>query len=122
MLDFYKTGHEEIDQDHEKLFEILKIMVNKEELKEDISELKIFLIKHFANEERIMETVNYPLKKYHRDAHSELLVSYNRLIESKDRSLRAFLAKDLKTMFEHHIEWYDIPFGNHLAGLKSGRR
>lgn len=85
--DSYKIEQETIDQEHHKLFEIaLKTLDHqnnenpKEFIKSCVKELYNYMKIHFENEEKIMETIGYPLYSSHKKLHDNIIEQMNGFI------------------------------------------
>ena len=80
FTDIYRTGIEQIDQEHEHLFEIVRetndlihnnLLHDKyDEIIHLINELKEYTSFHFADEEAYMESINYPGLDAQKRAHT----------------------------------------------------
>jgi len=75
---FLSVGNARIDQDHQRLFEILNRLADADARRERavvadaVEEMVSYAIEHFAREEELMEAVRYPLLAEHRQQHREL--------------------------------------------------
>jgi len=87
----YNTGDFKIDSEHQKLFAIGKkalSIVNKNDLKNDLSDLKkivselfAYVSTHFSNEEKYMEKLNYPELKRHKVIHKKMISMLKELVD-----------------------------------------
>ena len=78
-----------IDEQHKKLFElagavedIAEHAVSKGKIKELLSEFFHYMRDHFSDEEKYMESINYPELEPHRKIHKEIIKSMVHLIGS----------------------------------------
>lgn len=79
----YLIGDEKIDDEHQTLFyiakraEAIKDLSKEEEqkklLKEIVQELEYYVNLHFNNEEKFMNSINYPEIKEHLQKHKKML-------------------------------------------------
>ncbi len=76
-LDSYKTGNKILDQQHEKLFELAKVVVdpNNDPQKTHLNLLALqhYVKEHFDTEEKIMQQCNFPDYSAHAAEHADLL-------------------------------------------------
>lgn len=102
FTDKYKTGIEIIDNEHKKLFEIIKRtndLLNDEftpdkydDIMDIIEELKDYTVKHFSDEEAYMEEIGYPGLEAQVAAHTAFVyklgeVDYGRVDEDQHEYL-----------------------------------
>ena len=75
--DAYNIGVESIDRDHQRLFKIINKLLAFEGEKsqwacqEGIKYFKSHAMKHFADEEHYMASIDYPDLKIHRQIHKD---------------------------------------------------
>ena len=75
----YETGNELVDNDHKELFEMVNGLIEssfeKQNSKavETIDYLSDYVLRHFANEERLMEESNYPDTAVHKQQHMDFV-------------------------------------------------
>lgn len=87
----FESGHNKIDEQHKKLFEASnKIFENMFYLKSHddqrsvILDIMTNLKEHFAYEEELLSTINYPEKSYHAQSHEKLIKDAEILIKKFD--------------------------------------
>ncbi len=75
----YHLGHPEIDDQHAKLFRAVNQLYDamlagsaRQELDRILNFLRIYTVKHFATEEKLMEASGYPVYRKHKAIHEEL--------------------------------------------------
>ena len=75
----YQLGHQEIDDQHAKLFRAVNQLYDamlaghaREELDNILRFLRAYTIKHFATEEKLMEQTVYPGYRKHKAIHEQL--------------------------------------------------
>lgn len=90
----YRVGVQQVDLEHQKLFELagkihdnlsLDVIVPMREIRPAINELIRYTESHFANEESLMESCGYPNLGDHRALHAGLI--------SRIREFEAQIAK-----------------------------
>lgn len=126
----YETGILALDNEHRelvaavnRLFEAVRDKRGDEMLTETLVKLEDYVLKHFQNEERLLEQYKYPDIENHRQAHVELIAA---VVEMKERSFaeKETLAKDLlkflRTWILDHIVEVDKKYGPFLEA-RAGR-
>ncbi len=70
------TGHPQIDAQHKELFDAINNLMDacnsgkgRDSIESTISFLQKYIIKHFNDEEKLQQSVNYPAYKAHKQAH-----------------------------------------------------
>jgi hemerythrin len=75
----YETGHETVDNDHKEIFKLVEEVLSssrvprKDKVETAITFLAQYVIRHFANEEILMEECNYPETDTHKKEHADFL-------------------------------------------------
>lgn len=113
--DLYKVGHEKIDYEHQKLFEIaikaLNISIQDKlnaQFKATIVDLYDYMKYHFENEEEYMNSINYKYFNYHRKLHSNIIQEMNNFIRLVPTLPKEKVDRKL-------IEYMDIWLVNHIV-------
>ena len=124
----YVVGIEQVDSEHQKLFELasriydsiaLDVIVPMSEIRSAIAELIDCTKIHFANEESLMEAKAYPDLEQHRELHAYLISR----IEDFEESVR--LGEQLTPVDAYeflcswlgdHIQASDRNFGEYCSG------
>jgi CRP/FNR family transcriptional regulator len=125
----YSIGIDVIDQQHQKLFDISNRFyaawrqeVRGAALNRIFDELLEYTSYHFAEEERLMQQINYPALPQHRANHEELVELVNhyraRLKEGKAGAERQAL-EFVKTWLRAHVLDADKKIGVYLAGRRA---
>lgn len=85
----YSINDEKIDAQHQKLFELAaKIenavykFVQRDELKEILTELFNYMKDHFSNEEDYMQEISYPYLNEHKIMHKNIIHDMSHLIQN----------------------------------------
>lgn len=103
-----QSGNNEIDQQHQELFDIGNRLIdssfhgaNQEEILKQLDLLLNHIVSHFAYEEKILEQMGYPDFRHHGEIHKELISKVLRFKESyvngeiKASAFFSFLADDV---------------------------
>jgi hemerythrin len=75
----YETGNELVDTDHKEIFGLVEQVLSssyisrKEKVQAAIEFLANYVVKHFANEERLMDESAYPGSEAHKKEHRDFL-------------------------------------------------
>ncbi|WP_372999400.1 bacteriohemerythrin [Sulfurimonas sp.] len=87
--DRYKLGIENIDAQHEKLFELVNRLFeledsnsNKEELRTILYEFSDYMQTHFRDEEEYMSMIEFPELEEHKKLHQEIVESLAQIIST----------------------------------------
>ncbi len=80
----YRLGIREIDDQHQRLFEIVARIAaldasrsTKEELRQILGELSSYMGEHFRDEELYMKRIAFPEFEYHQKLHAEIIEFVN---------------------------------------------
>lgn len=102
----YSIGHDKIDQEHEKLFDIANKIYScndKDTLINIVKELIKYTKFHFKNEENFMEAIAYTDLKYHKKLHSLLVASLNKIIQNlRDQTIEKSISQ-LSSLVNNNI-------------------
>lgn len=123
----FNVGHEVIDRQHRRLFEISNELINKlltQQPKGDIEllldELVLDIKDHFQSEEEIMQSYNNPISRGHKQIHASLLSRVEQMRDAfhGDRlsasELVGFLTCDVVA---DHIIREDLKFGDTVRSV-----
>ncbi|EAL8801523.1 hemerythrin family protein [Campylobacter jejuni] len=113
----YSINDEKIDAQHQKLFELAaKIenavykFVQRDELKEILTELFNYMKEHFSNEEDYMQEIHYPYLNEHKIMHKNIIHDMSYLIQNikttNDLKEKLYLA--VKKWLLEHILYEDM--------------
>ncbi|RXJ54541.1 bacteriohemerythrin [Candidatus Marinarcus aquaticus] len=113
--DVYRVGHEKIDYEHQKLFEIafkaLDISIqdkHNSKFKATIVDLYDYMKYHFENEEEYMQSIRYKYLTYHRKLHLNIIQEMNNFIRLVPTLPKEKVDRKL-------IEYMDIWLVNHIV-------
>ena len=97
----YETGNELVDNDHKEIFalvgEVLASvnMSRANKVKTGINFLAEYVVRHFANEERLMDESDYPETAEHKKEHADFLIVATELKNKIDNDTFVIEATDL---------------------------
>ena len=122
--DDYSVGVASIDKQHKILINIINelndILVSgqsEEEIDKVFDALKIYVQKHFAHEEAIMEKYHYPASPEHHHEHQELLnnvLKYEERMKNGNFMIAIELMEFLKNWLSHHVFEIDMALGQFI--------
>jgi hemerythrin-like metal-binding protein len=121
----YSVGHEQIDAQHRRLFDIANrfhdafvAMHGPAVLSEVFGELVDYTVTHFTDEERLLQTVGYPDIAAHRRHHEklvELVQTYRRQLEAGENGIERRIMEFLKAWLNGHILGTDRNYKEFVA-------
>lgn len=123
----YVIGNEQVDREHQKLFEIaghvydslaLDVVAPMQQIRAAIADLIEYTQVHFRNEESLMAAARYPRLAEHRRLHAELIGKvrdFEMRIELGERDTPVDLFGFLCNWLGTHIQTHDKDFGAYLA-------
>lgn len=110
----YNINDFKIDKEHQKLFTIAREAMNISKLKDDekvtdklkdiITKLFDYVGTHFTNEQKYMESIDYPELENHKILHKNMLIMLTTLISE----LNKMELKDIEKSLFNFIEEYFI--------------
>jgi len=116
--DAYKTGHPEVDRQHEHLFELLnrlhdRIMSGqgKASIGEILGELTDYVQTHFREEEKLMTAAGYPEYEDHHGLHLKLVAKVVEFRQSQSTAQPVTpldLVRFLSGWIQYHIMLEDL--------------
>jgi len=105
--DVYSIGHEKIDEEHQKLFELAKNVTNcndnKEEIMQNIKKLIKYTKFHFANEELYMKSINFVFLDEHKKLHKILIQKINDLVKNINNLTASEIKTQLSTLINTNV-------------------
>ena len=124
------THVKEIDEQHEKLFDLINAVeaagnesYTKEETEKALNFLSAYIIEHFSREEELMRKSDYPEYEWHATWHQGYISKSKSLKEEYDKNgpseeftniLQEFIIKWIVT----HIRNVDVDLGKHINSQK----
>jgi len=116
--DSYKTGHPEVDAQHQHLFQMVNDLhdaiisgKNKEILTPTLQKLAQYTVEHFRTEEGLMVKVAYPELRGHKRKHEDLIKQVKELVQKYQTGqvvLTITLSNFLADWLRHHIKEDDL--------------
>lgn len=120
----YYTGNKKVDEEHQKLFEIVNKLHDamkkghgKDVLKNTLDELIKYTIQHFTDEEFFMLSKRYPRYQEHKKIHKDLTDKVKDLrakFVSGDVNINIELLHFLNQWLAHHIKGEDFKLFKYL--------
>jgi hemerythrin len=115
--DEYCTGNQQVDQEHQQLFELVNSLhdamlqeADHQTLKEILSQLASHTIQHFQTEEDLMKANHYPGYDLHQQIHDGLKIKVANLLQKfaeQKISISVELTEFLTEWLAHHIRGED---------------
>ena len=122
--DDLRVGHEEIDRQHESLFEIVNRLhdamragTSRQEQGNILAFLRTYTVEHFEMEETLMRDTAYPDLDSHKALHDNLVQQVNDLEQkyaAGSMTLSIMVMHFLKDWLAHHISEVDRKLADHL--------
>jgi len=106
MLEKYKLGIEIIDNQHEKIFELIEKLCDectKSELLDMVKELKEYSEYHFKTEEEYFHDRNFKFSEEHIQLHNIFIETINYYFENPKKLKKEKIYVFLLTWIEKHI-------------------
>ena len=103
----YKIGHEKVDSEHQKLFELTNKVTdcldNKDSLLLSIKELVKYTKFHFTNEELYMKSINFPFLEEHKQLHQEIVNKVNKILAKLNSMETEEIVSELSLFIKENI-------------------
>jgi hemerythrin len=123
------VGIEQIDQQHQRLFEIMNglhrhLAVRKDDvnLQEIARELLTYAESHFGAEKRLMQSAGFPQLAHHLAEHRKFIEQVFALMSRLEEGQRVSayeINEFLQKWFLNHIKVQDIKYGRFLLALQA---
>lgn len=128
----YATGCKKIDEQHQKLVDIVNELYDaflagtaNEKLGEILKSLNDYTVYHFETEEQFMQKYNYPQTDAHKETHEKLIDNITEFYakhSSGDISVTYDVMNFLRQWLVEHIQKEDMQFAdflkeNNISGL-----
>ncbi|MCX6130546.1 MAG: bacteriohemerythrin [Proteobacteria bacterium] len=121
-------GVKDMNDEHKVLIDLMNKLYDQYEKKEShaallntFESLAAYTQKHFADEEKYMDSISYPELRTHKLIHTQLLVQLDQHL-SKFREANGTLASEvfdfLKMWLNAHIKGIDIKYGHYGSTFK----
>lgn len=118
--EIFETGIEEFDLQHKKMIQILNLIyiyyqrrLDKKMIEEVVQQLTDYFQKHFASEEAMLESIEYPEEELavHKNAHQEFLKAY---LQKVHEGNIMELLKFVKNWWVSHVFNIDKKYGEFI--------
>ena len=128
--DSLKTGHEMVDSQHFKLFELLSNIVGartdsdgQADMNDTLSFLVDYTIKHFQDEEALQMSCGYPDYERHKQLHENFALTVKGLVQRYEESgstdeLNSDVNRIIVRWLLNHINLEDKKIGKYIRGGK----
>lgn len=122
----YKVGVQQLDEEHWYLCQMMDKAVelskerNNEAVISMIKEIRSELALHFASEEAMMVSSEFPWLKSHVESHQAMLKGLDKMIgmiDTNENYLCLSFARDIESMFVNHIDYADMQYSSFIAPL-----
>lgn len=118
--DELSIGVEKMDQQHQNLVRKINKLIedinhDSPDVLKDFQEMAKFVIEHFEDEEKYMESIEFPNLEIHKNIHKQLLErvgEFGQAIESGNLD-KGQLINFLKMWLKSHIMGIDMKYGEH---------
>ena len=124
--DSYNTGVAQFDREHHKIVDLIDVMFaairdksGKEVVEKACNEVLSYTGYHFENEEKAMQSVNYPGLKEHIDEHNRLkaeALQFQMKINADFPEGTTEFYRFLREWLVEHIQECDKKYGPYLNG------
>jgi hemerythrin-like metal-binding protein len=123
----YKIGHDQLDQDHWKLFKLMDDVIVDIRAKDyqsalnKIPHMNKALKDHFKHECEFMKSVAYPYKGSHSNDHEkiqDILINLEQALpkfKSNTSLITEFPISNIEDLFVKHVDNYDRQFINYIT-------
>jgi len=130
--DDFNLGHEWVDMQHRRLFELVSGLVgscadgsNIEKLKGTLDFLVNYTVQHFNDEENLQLKYNYPKYESHKRLHDDFKNTVGELVEKftahgSSADLCSNVNKIIVRWLINHIQQEDKKIGEHIRSLSGG--
>jgi hemerythrin len=118
--DELSVGVDMMDKQHQNLIDKINILIedinnDSPDILKDFSALGGFVVEHFNDEEKYMESIEFPNLEIHKNIHKQLLEKvgeFGQMIESGNLD-KGQLVNFLKMWLKSHIMGIDMKYGEH---------
>ena len=125
----YELGYKKVDEQHQKLFELLSELIvsceegnEAEKVKEALDFLVNYTVQHFSDEEELQAECGFPDRERHKVLHEKFKGAVGDLVKRYEESgSSAGLAKDMNRIVVlwllNHIQVEDKKIGKHMGTI-----
>lgn len=127
--DSYKLGNEQVDSQHRQLFELLSRLISScmdgsdiAKLKDTLDFLVNYAVQHFADEEALQLSCDYPDYERHKQLHEDFKVTVGELVHKftehgSSTELNSDVNKIIVRWLVNHIHREDKKIGEHMRSI-----
>lgn len=105
--DVYNIGHEKVDSEHKKLFELANrvsdSIADKNAILKSVKELVKYTKFHFANEEQYMKSIAFPFLDEHKQLHKEIVDKVNIILTKFNSMTPDNITSELSILIKENI-------------------
>jgi len=123
-------GNKQVDDDHRRLMELINELyieikndTDEHTIENTFHEMQSYTRRHFADEERIMEQINYPEREQHVQEHRDFIkridTSFELYQKSPDKHASVELIGILASLWQKHVGGTDKAFAQYLRTQSS---
>ena len=118
----YDLGVTAMNDEHKVLITIMEKLYQQHEakatfntLRATINELQDYTVKHFDDEEKFMDSINYPDLKVHKIIHADLLKKFAKHKENflDSKEIEGSFFNFLQLWLSAHIQGIDMKYADH---------
>lgn len=129
-----ETGNEIIDKQHKELFAALNRLVDAyrqgkgpEEIGKTMEFLTIYVVQHFADEEKLQDEYDYPDKFNHKSYHNDFKITVKQLVsqleaEGYSDALMTSTIEAVANWLVHHIKSDDFRLAAHVQASNLSKK
>lgn len=103
----YMIGHEKVDSEHKKLFELATVVEqslnDKDSILKSVKELVKYTKFHFANEEQYMKSIDFPFLEEHKQLHKNIVDKVNLILLKLNSMETEDIAFELSQFIKENI-------------------
>jgi hemerythrin-like metal-binding protein len=132
-LDEYEIGIPLVDHEHLALINVINLLGERldakfgpEEIRQTLGEIRMLIVAHFANEERIMRDLRYDRYAEHKADHDRLLAEIAEIVGEFEHNtfvdFRVELGGRVSRWFARHFEKFDAPLHILADSPRAGMR
>lgn len=119
-LDFMNRDHAEFVALRDKLLKLLTTQAAAAEVDELLAELLVHTRRHFAEEERLMQEIQFPPYPVHKGEHDSVLAEMSAQLKRWEQgrnavALREWLDRSVGDWFENHVSTMDFVTARFIA-------
>lgn len=126
----YETGNDTVDRDHKEIFALVKKLLDetitnrKDRIDEAINFLTSYTVRHFLNEEKLMNDYDYPNTEEHKTEHRDFADTITTLHskymnEGETMDISIEVNKTIVGWLVEHVLGSDRQLVNHIQAVNN---